>query len=1149
MNNKGGDWSVNYWMKDTIRKPNIHILSMILMGALLLLSSTKDAYALPATHYAESSVLSSGTWARVKVSSTGMHIITDAELRKLGFTDPSKVKVYGRGGQQCTAGYTANTPDDLPLQPSVRTQKGIVFFGSDHISWSADASGNYTHDIHAYSHDNYYFLSDIENNSTGRTATTTKGGGTLVNTFQARLLHEEELEMGGESGRQIFGEDFRSKRSQTFNFNRIDAVDDKNVMKVRFGAKVSNGSSSLSFKVNGAALPKTNSDAIASCTTDYYFKSGETKKEFNAGGENLTVAIDYTQTGTLFMARLDYIELFYSRKLALRDGELHFYGTYSPEETISVGGCSSSTVIWDVTDPAAPSLVDYDLAGGEARFGVSASGYREFVAFEPEKISRSAAADGAIANQDIHGLPTPDMVIITLPEYREGSERIARIHEETDGFRVHVLNVQDIYNEFSGGKPDFGAFRNLLKMWYDRGADSEGHKLGYCLLMGRPFYDNKRVTQSGKTLSYNPLPIYESYEGTNEHDSYSTDDYLGKLDDVEDDQFSMASAFLRVAVGRYPVTTSAQAIEMAEKVAKYVQEPDLGAWRNKIMLIADDDDRNDHFNQAQSVYSQMRNNGNGESRVYDRVYLDTYKRVMTGIGPTYPQATERMMRNYNDGVAITDYVGHGSPVGWCHEHLWEWKDIISMTNRRHMFIISATCRFGPWDESSESGAEKLLLNPTAGAIGLISTSRTVYVDGNGKINNGFAKEFFKTASDGGPRRFGDVYMEGKNACRINNSLRFIYMGDPAIKIPGGSLRVTVQTINGTDVSASDTALPELTAQSSAKVEGVISRPDGSVDTDFNGNVTLDLYDAERVITTLGQGSTGYATSYNDRDKRLSSTTLKVTAGVWSGVVRVPPEIQGNYTPAMIAGYAWDDKGREASGTCERLYVYGFNHDAETDTEPPVIEEFYVNSPNFKNGGVINSNPVIYARITDESGINISDSGIGHSMTLTIDDNKVISGLNTYYEQDPENPDTGMLVFPASDLESGKHTMTLTVWDNANNMAKATLDVNVGVAIEPTIYGITASVTDTHADFHISLDRPNTALCFEHGVFDLNGRRIWSEEQTLNTGMESTVTSRWNLTDSAGTRVNRGIYIYRVRVETPEGPYATQSKKIAVGAPK
>lgn len=1131
-------------------KTALNILSMILVSVCAI-SSAAESYALPADHYASSSILSTGRWLRVSVNTTGMHLVTDAELRKAGFTDPSKVRVYGRGGRQGSFGYTDYTPDDLPLQPSVRTQKGIVFFAVDHISWKGSLIASaipYTHDIHAYSHDNYYFLSDRDPaGEAERVCPVTAGGGEPVTEFNERLLHEQELEFGGESGRQIFGEDFRTKRSQTFNFARNGAADDEAIVKVRFAAKNTNGTSTLKFSANGKTLPSDAKDNIASSSIDYYFTSTETVKEIEGLDGNLALNIEYSQTGSLFMARLDYIEVFYRRRLELDKGELVFYGTFSPSQTISVAGCGQSTVIWDVTDPCAPARVDYRLNGDRAEFGVTRLGYREFAVFDPESVSRTATAAGNVANQDLHSLPTPDMLIVTLPEYREGARRIAALHEETDGFRVHVLDAQQIYNEFSGGKADFAAFRNIMKMWYDRGADEEGHRIGYCLLMGRPFYDNKMVSSAAKGLGYTPMPTYESYDGNWEHTSYSTDDLIGHLEDVEDDRYSISSAALCVAVGRLPVTTSKEALEMAEKIEKYVKTPDFGSWRNKIMIIADDDDRNDHLNQAQDVYKQMRGNGAGYRRVYDRIYLDSYERVMTGIGATYPQATERMMRNYNDGVLFTNYIGHGSPVGWCHEHLWEWESITSMTNRRLTFILAATCRFAPWDESTVTGGEKLLLNPDAGAIGLMTTSRTVYVDQNGRLNKSLSTEFFKTEADGRPRRFGDVFKDGKNGFKSSNSLRYIFMGDPALRIPGGASKVEIATINGTDITLSDTALPELTASSSAEVEGSVLNPDGSVNTDFNGTVTLDLYDAERVITTLGQGSTGFSISYNDRDKRLSSTTARVTAGRWNCVLRVPPEIQGNYSPAMIAAYAWSDNGEEANGNTEHLYVYGFNNSADTDTVPPVIEKYYVNSPNFTNGGVVNSNPMVFARLRDESGINISDSGIGHSMTITIDDSRVVSGLNTYFEQDPDDPDAGSLAFPLEGIEAGRHKLTLTVWDNANNVSKASIDVNIGAAMDPVIYDITASATPTYVDFRVSLDRPNTTLTCETGIFDLNGRRVWSESRTLSSDMESTITSRWDFSDQGGNRVPRGIYIYRVRVETPEGTYTSKSKKIAVAA--
>ena len=252
--------------------------------------------------------------------------------------------------------------------------------------------------------------------------------------------------------------------------------------------------------------------------------------------------------------------------------------------------------------------------------------------------------------------------------------------------------------------------------------------------------------------------------------------------------------------------------------------------------------------------------------------------------------------------------------------------------------------------------------------------------------------------------------------------------------------------------------------------------------------------------------------------------------------------------ALINAYAWDEAQRlEANGSTTRLYVYGINSDAGEDTTGPAIEYFYVNTPNFENGGVVNANPVIMARLSDDSGINISDSGIGHSMTLTVDNESVYNDLSTYFTLDPDADNTGTLVYPLKNIKTGRHTLTLSVWDNANNVTKAELDINVGAAVDPVIYDITASAGSTSVDFNISLDRPNTAMLCNIGIFDLSGRRIWSLEDSLSSDMQSNIHTEWDMCDSNGTRVSRGIYIYRVTVETPEGTYSSKSKKIAISA--
>ena len=51
-----------------------------------------------AARYAAHSVLATGSWAKIRVPSTGIYQLTDAFIRQAGFSDLSKVKVYGYGG-------------------------------------------------------------------------------------------------------------------------------------------------------------------------------------------------------------------------------------------------------------------------------------------------------------------------------------------------------------------------------------------------------------------------------------------------------------------------------------------------------------------------------------------------------------------------------------------------------------------------------------------------------------------------------------------------------------------------------------------------------------------------------------------------------------------------------------------------------------------------------------------------------------------------------------------------------------------------------------------------------------------------------------------------------------------------------------------
>ena len=113
----------------------LNILSIRLVCTVVAaLCTAAVTYALPAENYAKNSVLSEGKWGKIKVASTGMQLITNSQLKSLGFSDPSKVNVYGTGGRMVPE-ILAGTSYDLPLLPCVHTSKGILFFGVDNATW------------------------------------------------------------------------------------------------------------------------------------------------------------------------------------------------------------------------------------------------------------------------------------------------------------------------------------------------------------------------------------------------------------------------------------------------------------------------------------------------------------------------------------------------------------------------------------------------------------------------------------------------------------------------------------------------------------------------------------------------------------------------------------------------------------------------------------------------------------------------------------------------------------------------------------------------------------------------------------------------------------------------------------------------------
>ena len=123
-------------------------------------SARAAVYKAPARErYTGKSVLSEGKWVKIRIAESGVYKLTYSSLRSMGFSDPSKVRLFGYGGAVLPETNLQGLTDDLPEQPLWRADKYMLFYGQGPVSWKLTEDG-YRHEVNTYSDWGYYFLTD-----------------------------------------------------------------------------------------------------------------------------------------------------------------------------------------------------------------------------------------------------------------------------------------------------------------------------------------------------------------------------------------------------------------------------------------------------------------------------------------------------------------------------------------------------------------------------------------------------------------------------------------------------------------------------------------------------------------------------------------------------------------------------------------------------------------------------------------------------------------------------------------------------------------------------------------------------------------------------------------------------------------------------
>ena len=753
-----------------------------------------------------------------------------------------------------------------------------------------------------------------------------------------------------------------------------------------------------------------------------------------------------------------------------------------------------------------------------------------------------------ITNQDHHADTAADLIIIipTSQKILAQAERLKKLHEEHDSLRVRVVPADELYNEFSSGTPDANAYRRYLKMLYDR-ATTDADMPRNLLLFGDGAWDNRMLTSDWRqTTPDDFLLCFESENSFSNTDSYISDDFYCLLDDGEGNDLTQTDK-TDMGVGRLTARTEAEAKILVDKIESYITNEYAGDWQNTVCFMGDDGNGNIHMEEAEAALQTIA--ALRPSFNLKRIYWDAYQRTVSSTGNSYPDVEQLIRQQMQEGALIMDYCGHGADYCLSHEKVVLRADFANPTSMRLPLWVTASCDIMPFDAADENIGETAMLNARGGAVAFFGTTRTVYTGDNKNMNCAFLKHALTRQADGRCMTLGDAVRLSKNELRFLNyeykrinKLHYALLGDPAIRLAAPLLNIVIDSINGQPVADGNISIGA----------GQPVTVSGHVDSEapFSGKVVLTVKDVEQQVVCrlndTGKDGASVAYVFRDRPITLYNGQDSLRHGHFSQTFVLPQDITYSEATGRMMVYAVSsDRQSSASGSSE-AFTMADGGATVTDGVGPSIY-CYLNTAGFQNGGTVNTTPYFYAQLTDKDGINASGSSIGHDLELIVDGDPVMTyNLNSYFQYDFGDYRSGTVGFSLPTLSEGNHQLVFRAWDVLNNPSVAELNFRVARALQPNCFSVecTRNPATTQTSFIINHDRTGSQMDVELEVFDASGRMLWRKSET-GVSTDNTYILDWDLTTSSGSRLQTGVYLYRVLISSDGSKRASQSQKLIV----
>jgi hypothetical protein len=1101
------------------------------------------------------SVLANGKWFRISVQKTGIYKITYDDFVAMGFDpatiDPAKISVYGNGGGMLPESNATPRTDDL-IENAIVVQDGgdgkldpgdyVLFYGESPDIWVLNTSTfQFSHQKNLYSDSSYYFVTvgTTAGKRVQQVPSLTDTALTHSLDFIDHAFHELDSVNLTQSGKTWVGETFSSFKPScniSFDFPHIDSTAPATVVTHVLASSTLSSSFMLSDNKNfnqHIYVPALDPNLLIAANDSLKSSS------YLNPPSHMALTMTYLMNEPSAAGWLSYIEVTCRRKLAWTGPQMSFRDPYQngPIDEFRISGTNPSVIVWDVTNTGNASQI-VPLSTGDSTmtiFRTDNDTLKEFIAFDGS-FYYPVHLSGPVANQDLHGMDTVNMIIVTDPLFMAQADSLAELHRTQTGITVAVVDINQIFNEFGCGRRDMTAIRDFMKMLYDKG--HPGSSPHFLLLFGDGSYDPKNRIANNDNF----IPPYESNEYLSTTMSYVSDDYFGIM--ADSDGYAM-NGKIDLGIGRLPVISVEQAQNVLHKIMRYSSFNDstMADWKNTFTFVADDPDENIHMQQADQLADTVKN----KYPVFNvkKIYNDAYLFTNSPSGLRSPNCENAINQAVMDGSAVFSYTGHGGEDGWSETKILTLDDIDNWSNNYRLPVfITATCEFGRFDNPNRAtGAVLLITKPNGGGIAIFTTTRKAFSSANIQLAASFFSNI-KSINANANQKMGDLMSIVKNANGNNSYIRnFVLLGDPAQDIAFPVQQVVTTQING---QPADTIHDTLLGMSRVTVKGEVRNVQGLKMGSYTGIIYPKVFDKPVTYTTIGNTSASYPEKFQEQNRLLFSGKTTVTNGNFEFTFMVPKGIGLQFGNGKISYYSHDSV-TDANGYNSNFIIGGENPMGDTVVNGPEIY-LYMDNTRFVSGGQTGSNPLMLAFLKDSVGINYYNLGIGHDIIAVLDEDDSHSiELNDYYEPDTNSYSSGTITYSFTGLATGFHSLLLKAWNVYDIPSEKEIYFWVTGQEIPSARQVKNIPNPLRTDTKFVFSSTNMTgdINAEILIYSMTGELVKTIQQEFGESAGEVQVIPWDGNDENGRPLSNGIYPYRLILQGSNGSFQVSQKVVII----